>query len=87
MMLINKDQLANRNKQWNSFNTWEISSQKTWLEKDPARLMQWYSEAWAMTRALNPAWGRDLSQEKIIRVQRNRKILSMLGEAHESPGI
>jgi hypothetical protein len=87
IMHISKEQLAIRDKQWKLFNTWERSSQKTWVEEDPTRLMQWYSEAWAMARALNPEWGQDLRQEKILRWQKIRNNLSMLGETHESSRI
>ncbi|TEB08547.1 hypothetical protein Psch_02111 [Pelotomaculum schinkii] len=80
-----KEQLLSRIKQWETFNIWEESYQNTCFEKDSASLLKWYNAAWELARNLNPEWGRDLSEEKILRLQKTRNILSMLREINKIP--
>lgn len=82
-MFTSKEQLLIRSEQWKSFNAWEASSQKALTETDLACLFQWYSDAWEVARSLNPDWGQDLNQKKILHLQKTRNALAMLGELHE----
>lgn len=85
-MLPNKKHLTTRTKQWEIYNVWEATSQRIMGEPDLAKTFRWYSSAWEMARAQNPAWSRqEVDQEKIRRLQEIREALVLLGDTYERP--
>ena len=84
-MLLNKEQLLTRRKQWEIFNIWET---KQILNEAHhfAGLCTWYGDAWEMARSLNPNWANGLDHEKILRLQKMRDALALLGETHDQFG-
>lgn len=78
-MLPNKRQITNRTKQWVKYNAWEATLQRIMEEPDLAKTFQWYSSAWEMAQAHNPAWSRQkVNQEKVRRLQKIREALALI---------
>lgn len=85
-MLPNKRLITNRAKQWGKYNAWEATSQRITGEPDLTKTFQWYSSAWEMAQAHNPAWSRQkVDQEKVRRLQKIREALALIGETYEHP--
>ena len=80
--MSDKEHLLTRQKQWKIFNAWEIK-QILNESHDPAGLSKWYGDAWETARSLNPNWANGLDHEKILRLQKMREELSLLGESDE----
>lgn len=86
-MLLNREQLQSRRKQWEKFNAWEISDQKARSVTNITELLNWYGAAWELARELDPAWAKpEVDWEKVRKIQRIRTILARLGGFHEHPG-
>jgi len=84
--LLQKKQILSRAKQWEIYNAWKATSQKAMGELDLAKTFRWYSSAWEMARAQNPAWSRqEVDQEKVRHLQKIREALALIGETYERP--
>ncbi len=84
-MLQSNKQIFSRNKQWKTYNAWQ-SSTRDLVERDLAKVFQWYGDAWLMARTQNHDWLRQkVIKEKIWRLQKMREAFAMLGEAYERP--
>lgn len=86
-MLFNKKQLLNRQKQWDSFNSWESTFITINIEINHTNLLNWFDEAWKMAQEQNPDWiNQEIDQDKLIRLQKTRMLFRDWGNFHEQYG-
>ncbi len=80
-MLFNKKQLLNRQKHWDSFNSWESTFLTINIEINHTNLLIWFDEARKMAQEQNPDWiNQEIDQDKLIRLQKTRDAFSQLGK-------